>query len=120
MKREFENPSPFHVSQFKRCISKAFKSDSKALHDQTPLSFFLKPLQKNPSILNQDFHSKTLVLCFIKIKGAKEAEIQGKYHLFHSSFLTLILVLSCKRYITSGIIMCLFHFVFNIFYYYLH
>lgn len=53
------------------------------------LHFFHKPL-KNPSILNQSLHFKTPFLCFITSKWAKETRIQGKYHLFHFSLLTLI------------------------------
>lgn len=58
-------------------------------------------LHRNTSILNQDFNSKTPVLCFIISKGEKEVEIYGKDHSFHSSLLILILFSWCQSYNVS-------------------
>lgn len=49
-----------------------------------------KPLKKPPSILNQLLHSKTIFLCFITSKGAKEVVISGKEHVFPFTLLVLI------------------------------
>lgn len=59
-------------------------------------NFHNKLLQKNPSILNPHFHSKSQIIWFITSKGVKEVRILGKDHLFQASWHTLILFLSEK------------------------